>query len=622
MKKQGKISVTTENIFPIIRQWLYSSQDIFLREIISNAADAITKRKHLASIGEVPAMEEEPAIHILLNEKKNTLTVSDNGIGMTAEEVDKYINEIAYSGLVDFVEKYQKDNTKQAQIIGHFGLGFYSSFMIADKVEIESLSAFAGTEAVRWESEEGIEFTMDKMEKTQIGTNIVMHMTEEAAKEYSSFKLKHMVQKYCHFLQYPIYFDVISNQDQEKTEEPEAEKNLTPINNTNPLWNKKPSQVEEQEYLDFYQEMFPGTEAPLFWVHLNLDYPFQLKGILYFPKIDLKYEQLEGRIKVYYNQVFVADNVPEIIPDFLFLLKGCIDCPDLPLNVSRSFLQDDQYVKKLSSHIVKKVADRLIKVAKDQPEEYANWWQYLQLFVKYGMLKDSKFAEKVYDYALLKDTDGEYQQLNDIAEGTVYYTPGENSLLPYVDMAKKQDQKVYVLSEDIDVQWMSFIEYHSQGKLKFTRVDSMNENGEDKAVEETDREALQKAIESLELSEYDVKYQHIGEDALPILIRENEEYRRMKELLKQIEASGDQATIDSFKNMFAQENQKPYLIINLDQPVLQTVTELEDAQAKEFVNYLYQLAKLGQGELEGQDLIEFLGASTKYAFESNESRKQ
>ncbi len=460
---------------------------------------------------------------------------------------------------------------------------------------------------------------MDTIQKEGIGTSVIMHMTEEAAKEYTEFRLRQMIQKYCHFLQYPIYFSVVSKDQQENSSEAEqkAEKS-EPSNNPNPLWNKKPSQVEEQEYIDFYQEVFPGSEDPLFWVHLNLDYPFRVKGILYFPKIDLRYERLEGRIKVYYNQVFVADNIPEIIPDFLFLLKGVIDCPDLPLNVSRSFLQDDQYVRKLSTHIVKKVADRLIKVAKEQPEQYEKWWKDLQLFVKYGMLKDQKFAERVFDYALLKDSDGNFAQLQNIEAGTVYYVPGENSLMPYVEMAKKQEHKVYVLDQEIDIQWMSFLEYFSKGKLRFKRVDAMDDKPQESEVTEQDKTKINNALQALSLADYEVKYQHIGADSLPILLRESEEYRRMKELLAQIEASGDEKTIDSFKNMLNQEDHKPYLIINMDQPVVKTVSQLEENSARDFVDYLYKLAKLGQGDLDGKELVDFLGASAKYAFESNE----
>ena len=343
MNKKGKISVTTENIFPIIRQWLYSSQDIFLRELVSNGVDAITKRQHLSNLGEVETFEN-PRIDIILDRKTNQLTISDNGLGMTAEEVDKYINEIAYSGLVDFVEKYQEEGDPKSQIIGHFGLGFYSAFMIADNVEIQTKSCFLDKPAVHWQSEEGIEFEMTAGNRQEVGTDIIMHLTEEAVETYSEFELRSIIRKYCQFMQYPIYFKVISEQiDEEQTDQEE-----TPINNPNPLWNKMPREVEDQEYKDFYYEVFPDGKEPLFWVHLNLDYPFRVKGILYFPKIDLQYEKLEGRIKVFYNQVYVADNVPEIIPEFLFLLRGCIDCPDLPLNVSRSFLQDDQYVKKLS----------------------------------------------------------------------------------------------------------------------------------------------------------------------------------------------------------------------------------------------------------------------------------
>lgn len=657
MKKQGKISVTAENIFPIIRQWLYSSQDIFLREIISNAADAITKRQHLENIGEIEKIEDESEIIVTLNKKNHTLTVSDNGIGMSAEEVDKYINQLAYSGLVDFVEKYKDEN--DAQIIGHFGLGFYSSFMIADKVEIDSKSCFKDKEAVHWQSQEGIDFEMQSSEKEKIGTDIIMNLTEDAIKDYDEYKIKSIIQKYCQFMTYPIYFTVVSDEsentenEEASTKETEAsttevkEEERKPINNPNPLWNKKPNDVKDEEYIEFYHELFPGMDEPLFWVHLNLDYPFRLKGILYFPRTDIRYESLEGRIKVYYNQVFVADNIPEIIPEFLFLLKGCIDCPDLPLNVSRSFLQDDQYVKKLSGHIVKKVADRLIKVTKDQPEEYEQWWKYLQLFIKYGMMKDPKFSERVSDIALLENTDHEFTRLKDLKNKNdenvennkdntekassdepsepqvekIYYINEENSLSPYVAMAQKQNHQVYLMTEDIDVQWMSFIEYESQGKLKFVRVDAESDldNSNDKEVEisqETQDKFIEQ-IKNINKDQYQVKFQHSGKDALPLMIRENEEYRRMKDLLAQIEKSGDEKTLESFKTMFAQDENKQTLIVNLDQPILKEGTE----QDPTLIKYLLQLAKLGQGDLKGSEFIEFLEESASYAFKGTDSRE-
>ncbi|NLJ94603.1 MAG: molecular chaperone HtpG [Clostridiaceae bacterium] len=635
MKKQGKISVTAENIFPIIRQWLYSSQDIFLREIISNAADAITKRQHLANLGKVEKYDEEPQIEVVLNTKENTLTVSDNGIGMSADEVNKYINEIAYSGLVDFVEKYQDQSDSGAQIIGHFGLGFYSSFMVADKVEIDSKSCFTENEAVHWLSEEGIEYQMQTSDKAEIGTDIIMHLTEEAIKEYNEFKIRETILKYCQFMSYPIYFSVISDEeetdaDEDKATEDEREERK-PINNPDPLWNKNPNEVEDQEYIDFYHELFPGMDEPLFWVHLNLDYPFRLKGILYFPSTDVRYENLEGRIKVFYNQVFVADNVPEIIPEFLFLLKGCIDCPDLPLNVSRSFLQDDQYVKKLSGHIVKKVADRLVKVSKDEPEQYQAWWKYLQLFIKYGMMRDQKFADRVYDIALLENTEHEFTYLKDFnidvsdsADNTenqiekIYYIDEENTLSPYVALAQKQDKQVYLMTEDIDVQWMSFIEYQSQGKLKFVRVDAESDlDAEDAKETELDQKTQDEFIEQLkklDQDNYHVKFQHSGTDALPLMIRENEEYRRMKDLLEQIERAGDEQTLESYKSMFAGQENKQTLIVNLDQPIFTDGVR----QNPELISYLLKLAKLGQGELKGSEFIEFLEESANYAFKGTE----
>lgn len=617
MNKKGKISVTTENIFPIIRQWLYSSQDIFLRELVSNGVDAITKRQHLSNLGEVETFEN-PRIDIILDRKTNQLTISDNGLGMTAEEVDKYINEIAYSGLVDFVEKYQEEGDPKSQIIGHFGLGFYSAFMIADKVEIQTKSCFLDKPAVHWQSEEGIEFEMTAGNRQEVGTDIIMHLTEEAVETYSEFELRSIIRKYCQFMQYPIYFKVISEQiDEEQTDQEE-----TPINNPNPLWNKMPREVEDQEYKDFYYEVFPDGKEPLFWVHLNLDYPFRVKGILYFPKIDLQYEKLEGRIKVFYNQVYVADNVPEIIPEFLFLLRGCIDCPDLPLNVSRSFLQDDQYVKKLSGHIVRKVADRLKEVSRKERKQYEEWWQFLQVFVKYGMMSDQNFSDRVHDIVLIKDVEGNYHSLKDLPEGEIYYTPSETELSAYTAMAQKQGETVYLLDQEIDIQWMSYLEFNSQNKIKFIRVDAEADSGIEKDVDKKDEELVSQYISEIEPDQYEIKFQAIGKDSLPLLIRESEETRRMNDFFEQIKNSGDQQTIDSIEQMMQNDPNKPALIVNTDQPVLDKLQKLGKEQASELTNYFLKLAKLGQGSLKGQEFIDFLELSAKYAFESNETNPE
>lgn len=626
MNKKGKISVTTENIFPIIRQWLYSSQDIFLREIVSNSVDAITKRRHLANLGEVAAFED-PRIDIVLDKQAKTLTISDNGIGMTAEEVDKYINEIAYSGLVDFVEKYQDAGDSQSQIIGHFGLGFYSSFMVADNVEIQSQSCFIDNNAIHWQSEEGIEFEMKNGQRETVGTDIIMHLTEEALETYTEFELQAIIRKYCQFMQFPIYFNSIAAADsveesEEKSADEQDDRTESPINDPNPLWNKMPSQVEDQEYRDFYYNVFPDGKEPLFWVHLNLDYPFKVKGILYFPKIDLQYEKLEGRIKVFYNQVYVADNVPEIIPEFLFLLRGCIDCPDLPLNVSRSFLQDDQYVKKLSSHIVKKVSDRLLEVFRKEREQYEEWWQYLQLFVKYGMMSDPKFSERVHDIALIKTVDGEYISLKDLAEGDIYYSPNENELSAYTAMAQKQGKIVFILDQEIDTQWMSYLEFNSQNKFKFVRVDAEADSEPEKKIDENIKEIINNLIAEHAGQEYEIKYQAIGEDSLPLLIRENEESRRMNDFYEQIKKSGDQQAIDSISQMMQNDANKSSLIVNTDQPIMDHINILESDEASQLIDYLLKLAKLGQGSLKGSEFIEFLELSAIYAFKSSESNPE
>ncbi len=428
--KTGKVSVTTENIFPIIRQWLYSDQDIFIRELVSNCSDAVSKFKRLVEMGQTTASENEAYfINVTYDDTNKTISFEDNGIGMSSEEIDKYINQIAFSGAMDFVTKYQEQSTDKAGIIGHFGLGFYSAFMVADEVTIETKSFVDSEPAVMWKSEDGMDYEISESDKASRGTIITLKLSEEAQAIFDSTKIYQVLNKYCSFMPVDLfYIDVEANEKkaaeelkkkqeaEEKGEEYTAPADVQlPMNNTTPLWTKKPSDCTDEDYKKFYHDVFADMRDPLFWIHLNMDYPFTLQGILYFPKTDNVYQSLEGRIKIYNHQVFVADNIEEVIPDFLFLLRGCLDCSDLPLNVSRSALQQDEYVKKLSAHIIKKVSDKLNDLFKKDRESFEKYWSDISVFVKYGMMKEEKFYDKTKDICLFKLNNGGFKNVSDLS---------------------------------------------------------------------------------------------------------------------------------------------------------------------------------------------------------------
>ncbi|MBP5304964.1 MAG: molecular chaperone HtpG, partial [Lachnospiraceae bacterium] len=417
--EKGSLSITSENIFPIIKKWLYSDHDIFIRELVSNGCDAITKLKKLSLVGEYNAPDDEKyRVDVITDAEAKTLTFIDNGIGMTAEEVKKYINQIAFSGAQAFMEKY-KDKASEDQIIGHFGLGFYSAFMVADKVTIDTLSYVEGSEAVHWESEEGINFEMSAGDKEGHGTKITLYLNEDSYEFSNEYRVKEVLDKYCSFMPVEIYYtnaNAVKEEPKEavvdeKKEGEEKKEEVKPVNNPNPLWAKHPNECTEEEYKEFYRHVFHDYKEPLFWIHLNMDYPFNLKGILYFPKINTEYDAIEGTIKLYNNQVFIADNIKEVIPEFLMLLKGVIDCPDLPLNVSRSALQNDGFVKKISDYISKKVADKLTGMYKTDRENYEKYWDDISPFIKYGCLKDEKFEEKMKDVIIFKNLEDKYVTL-------------------------------------------------------------------------------------------------------------------------------------------------------------------------------------------------------------------
>ena len=640
-QERGNVSVNTENIFPIIRKWLYSDRDIFLRELVSNAADANAKLRRLATIGEAELAEGETLkIEVVFDKANKQLQVIDNGIGMTADEIRKYINQIAFSGVMDFVEKYKEKGVASEGIIGHFGLGFYSAFMVADLVRIDTLSHAPGAEAASWESEDGMTYVMDASDKADRGTRITLTLSDEGMEFLTGAKIREILDKYCSFMPDPIYFtDIEAEEARQKREEEDrkrraeekakqakeaAEKDETapeegeeedkpsepqPINDTRPLWLKKPSECTDDEYKSFFRKTFRDYRDPLFWIHLNLDYPFNLKGILYFPRMDNVYESLEGRIKIYYNQVFVADNIKEIIPEFLFLLKGTIDCPDLPLNVSRSFLQNDTYVSKLSQHIIRKVSDKLSQLFKDQREDYEKYWQDIGVFVKYGMMKEDKFYDRVKDIALYQTVDKTYKVLSDLHD-TILYTPDPKQQVAYVQMARARDLDVIVMDQEIDNHFMSFIEYKHQGK-KFKRVDAeLGGKDSDSAHAERLTELFRKASGNDKL---EVKVQTLGDKALPAMIAESEESRRMQEMRKQFERmSGGKDGMD-IDSMFPIELT---LVVNDDQPLVNRLSALADLPGQEekadlLARQIYDLARLGHGSLTAEDMAEFLRRSTE-----------
>ena len=462
---KGNISVDSENLFPIIKKWLYSDKDIFLRELVSNGCDAITKLKKLASIGDANIGDDEKyAVTVSVFKDAKKLVISDNGIGMTAEEIDKYINQIAFSGASDFLAKYKEEDDKGAQIIGHFGLGFYSAFMVADSVEIDSLSYQDGAKPAKWTCDGSMEFDMVDGERTERGTTITLNIAEDSEEFLDEYTVRAILHKYCAFLPIEIYIETPDQKcEHEHDEECDCEhEEPKPINNTNPLWMKKPSECTDEKYKEFYTNVFMDFNEPLFWIHLNVDYPFNLKGILYFPKINHEFSGQEGQIKLYNNQVFVADNVKEVIPEFLMLLKGVIDCPDLPLNVSRSFLQNDGYVKKISSHITKKVADKLTSIYKNEKENYEKYWDDINVFIKYGCLRDEKFYDKVKDVIIYKDLNDKYMTLDEYLDGKeekdVYYVSDPVAQSQYINMFKNEGLNAVILTTMMDTHFISFLE--------------------------------------------------------------------------------------------------------------------------------------------------------------------
>ena len=643
--KTGSLSITSENIFPVIKKWLYSDHDIFYRELISNGCDAITKLQKLEIIGEYQFPEGyKPRIDVVVSPEKKTITVSDNGIGMTFQEVDEYINQIAFSGARDFLEKY-KDKTNEEQIIGHFGLGFYSAFMVADRVTIDTKSYKADEPAVFWESDGGTEFAMSDGFRTEPGTTVTLYMNEDSLEFVNEYRAKEVLMKYCSFMPVEIYLtnadapapakketkaekepeldengqeilDAEPDKDEDLQDLDEADKKAEeegpkPINDTHPLWAKTPADCTEEEYKKFYRTVFNDYKEPLFWIHLNMDYPFRLKGILYFPKVNTEYDTIEGTIKLYNNQVFIADNIKEVIPEFLLLLKGVIDCPDLPLNVSRSALQNDGFVRKISDYITKKVADKLTGMCKTDKENYEKYWDDIAPFLKFGYIRDEKFCEKIKDVMLYKNLDGKYLTLQEcldenkeVRENTVFYVSNEKAQAHYVELFKEQNLDAVILTHPIDAAYISSVEQKNEG-LHFAGVDSdlddvmkekTDENDEEfKKTAEAISDLFKKALNNDKL---EVALEKLKNTEVASLLTKSEDSHRMEEMFRRYSNGRDD-------DMFADMGRK--LIVNANHPLVKYLMAHQDAEdASVFCEQLYDMALLNHGSLDPKRMSAFL----------------
>ncbi len=600
---KGNISVSSENIFPIIKKWLYSDKDIFLRELVSNGCDAVTKLKKLASLGEAKIdADEKFAVTVTVDKEKGTLSVSDNGIGMTGEEIEKYITQIAFSGAADFLAKYKEEDDKGSQIIGHFGLGFYSAFMPSEKVEIDSLSYQEGAKAVKWSCDGSMEYEMTDSDRSERGTTITLYIAEDSKEFLEEFTLRSVLNKYCAFLPVEVYMTTLPKEEKEDAPAPK------PINDTTPLWTKAPKDCTDEEYREFYTKVFADFNPPLFWIHLNVDFPFNLKGILYFPKINHEFAAQEGQIKLFNNQVFVADNVKEVIPDFLMLLKGVIDCPDLPLNVSRSFLQNDGYVKKISAHITKKVSDKLGELFKKERESYEQYWDDINIFIKYGCLRDEKFYDRVKDYILYKDLDGKYQTLpeltNDNEKKTVYYVTDENLQSQYINILRSQGENAVILPAVMDTHFISFLEMKNEG-LKFKRIDSaISDSLTDTDADKTDNDSLLELFNSqLNIEDLKIEAQGLKAEDMPAVILVSEESRRMREMYR---SYGQQ-----FAGMSEMFKDEYTLILNTNNPLIKKLPTLSEDTKKLIAEHVYDLAMLCNKPLSPEQMTRFVERNNK-----------
>lgn len=635
--EKGSISIHTENIFPIIKKWLYSDKDIFIRELISNGCDAVSKHKRLVSLGEIS--ENNPSdykITVSVNKGEGTLKFIDNGIGMTEEEIKKYINQVAFSGAEDFFNKYKDKMEESNDIIGHFGLGFYSAFMVSKKVQIDTLSYIEGATPVRWVSEGGTEYEISESDnRDNRGTTITLFIDDDSKEFLDEFTVRGVISKYCSFLPVEIYLEDVERLEREAKEAEEKAKKqkeegneeevidakvIEPLNDTNPLWLKSPKDCTDDEYKEFYRKVFNVFDEPLFWIHLNVDYPFNLKGILYFPKLKNEFELTEGKVKLYNNQVFVADNIKEVIPEFLLLLKGVIDCPDLPLNVSRSFLQNDRDVSKISKHIIKKVADKLKSLCKNQREEYNKFWDDIQIFIKYGCLKDESFYEKVKECILFKTIDDEYITLQDYLEkckekheNKVFYVSDKEQQSQYIKLFKEYDLNAVVLNSSIDTHFISFMEYKENG-VKFNRIDadlsdvlkdkSENKDSEENKEEIAKIEELFKEAVGERVKNYSVE--GLKNEETPAMILVSEQSIRMAEM---------QSRFAGMDLGMSFEEEKT-LVINENSPIIKKLVSLKDDEEKKdkvalICNQIADLALLSNKELKPGELDSFVQRSNK-----------
>lgn len=635
--KQGSISIDTENIFPIIKKWLYSDKDIFIRELISNGCDAVSKHKRLVALGETDGDDKPYKITVAVSKKNKTLSFSDNGIGMTADEIDKYINQVAFSGAEDFFNKYKDKMEESNDIIGHFGLGFYSAFMVSSNVEIDTLSFASGAKPIKWQSADGMQFEItEDGTRTERGTTIILTLAEDSEEFLDEYHLRSIIKKYCSFLPVEIYVENTDKLEEEakkkaeeaakkaqegadnetSEEEPKEEIKPVPLNDTNPLWLKSPKDCTDEEYIKFYQQVFNVFDEPLFWIHLNVDYPFNLKGILYFPKLKNEFELVEGKVKLYNNQVFVADNIKEVIPEFLLLLKGVIDCPDLPLNVSRSFLQNDRDVSKISKHIVKKVADKLKSLCKNEREKYESFWDDIQVFIKYGCLKDEGFYDKIKEYILYKDLDGKYITLKDYLEyakdkheNKVFYVVDKEQQSQYIKLFKEYDLNAVILDCTIDNNFITFLEYKESG-VRFKRIDSdlsdvLKDKDEEKD-EKADEEIVNFFKEKIgdRVQKYSVE--RLKKEDTPAVILISEESRRMMEM---------QSRFAGLDYGFDLKEEKT-LVINDRNPLIKKVLSLRDDETKKeavdvICNQIVDLALLANKELGAEELDLFIKRSNE-----------
>lgn len=619
--QKGNLSINSENIFPIIKKWLYSDTDIFLRELVSNGCDAIAKYKKLVSMGEAEESNSPYKVTVRLDEKNSLIEIEDNGIGMTEDEVKEYITQIAFSGATDFISKYQDQFENGNDIIGHFGLGFYSAFMVADKVEIDTLSYKKDAKAVKWVCDGGIEYEIGEGKKPTRGTIITLHVGEEGKEFLNSWKLKEILAKYCYFMPTEIYFEDV--EEVKKAEEERAKKLAEnpdtapveeapkPVNDTTPLWLKKPSECTDEEYISFYHKVFTDFNDPLFWIHLSMDYPFRLKGILYFPKLKHELDSVEGQVKLYNNQVFIADNLKEVIPEFLLLLKGTIDCPDLPLNVSRSFLQNDGYVTKMSKYITKKVADKLNSMFKKDRKQYESFWNDISPFIKYGCMREYDFYDKVKDSLLFVNTDGEYETLDEYKakakdSSKVFYVNDKQQQAQYIKLFKDNGVEAVVLDTRLDVPYVGFLEANCGG-TKFARIDSdvseILKGEESVKLDTTALEELFKA--NLENDNIKIKVEALKSEDVSGMIELDEQARRMQEMSKMY---GMENSFDSTKD--------ETLVLNSNNKVVQLLLDLKNdsnkgEETKMLCKQIYDLAIMSHKPLSMEAMTAFVARSNK-----------